>query len=213
MCSNLMTSCCNPQAKPSGEVIPVHNNQGSCRLWECNRLSVMTCFAFVFGLGSAYMVYCFTCNGRQKTPPHQRPSLTSLTFQCHPDVRAIPNDAPIIASHGMAGLADPMISVNYIKENLRELGVSQVDLALVHRPCQPHQTKDPVAANNALWKGMQMALKMGLTRSIGVSNYVQKDLEALDQTVQPAVNQCDMSIKTHDDATIAYCQSKGIVYV
>ena len=80
-----------------------------------------------------------------------------------------------------------------------------MDLALVHRPCQPKQTKDAKAANNALWKGMQMALKMGLTRAIGVSNYAHTDLEALDQTVIPSVNQCQMSIKTHDDTTIAYC--------
>ena len=28
----------------------------------------------------------------------------------------------------------------------------------------------------------------------------------------PAVNQCDMSLKNHDDATIAYCQSHNITY-
>lgn len=109
--------------------------------------------------------------------------------------------------------ADPMIAVNYIKENLRELGIAQVDLALVHRPCQSHQTKDPVASNNALWKGMQMALAQNLTLAIGVSNYEKKDLEALDRTgAVPAVNQCDMSVTKHDDETIAYCQANGIVY-
>ena len=109
--------------------------------------------------------------------------------------------------------ADPMIAVNYIKENLRELGIAQADLALVHRPCQPHQTKDPTAANNALWKGMQMAMAQNLTLAIGVSNYEKADLEALDQTgAVPAVNQCDMSVTKHDDETIAYCQANGIVY-
>jgi len=109
--------------------------------------------------------------------------------------------------------ADPSIAVNYIKENLKELGVVYVDLALVHRPCQPHQTSDPVAANNALWKGMQQALALNLTRAIGVSNYAKADLEALDTSaVVPAVNQCDMSVEKHDDETIAHCQSKGIIY-
>ena len=30
--------------------------------------------------------------------------------------------------------------------------------------------------------------------------------------VPPALNQCQMSIGSHDDATIAYCQSKNITY-
>eukprot|EP00947_MAST-08B_sp_MAST-8B-sp1_P002125 g2125.t1 len=108
---------------------------------------------------------------------------------------------------------DPMVALNYIKENLKELGVDQVDLALVHRPCQPSQTADPAASNNALWKGMQMALKMNLTRAIGVSNYKAADLEALDMSgAVPAVNQCQMSIKVHDEESIAYCQKHGIMY-
>lgn len=108
---------------------------------------------------------------------------------------------------------DPMIALNYIKENLRELGVAQVDLALVHRPCQPKQTKDPVASNNALWKGVQMALAQNLTRAIGVSNYKAADLKLLDTSkATPAVNQCDMSIKQHDDVSIAYCQAHNIYY-
>ena len=47
---------------------------------------------------------------------------------------------------------------NYMLDNLRQLGMKYVDLALVHRPCGPssHPPKDPVASNNALWKGMQM---------------------------------------------------------
>lgn len=120
---------------------------------------------------------------------------------------------------------DPDIPVRYIKENLKELQIDQVDLALLHRPCQASQTKDPVASNNALWKGMQKALEMGLVRAIGVSNYRTADLKALDQTVLPAVNQCRMGIAfppgtwgllpkgmAHDDDTIDYCQSKGILY-
>ena len=112
--------------------------------------------------------------------------------------------------------ADPMIAFNYIKENLKELDVEYVDLALVHRPCQAKQTSDPTASNNALWKGMQMALAANLTRAIGVSNYAEADLKALDMTTHtPAVNQASMSLTGgHDDATIAFCQahSPPIVY-
>lgn len=109
----------------------------------------------------------------------------------------------------------PMIAYNYVKDNLRQLGVEQVDLALIHRPCGPSKfpPKDAVASNNALWKGMQMVLKDGLARAIGVSNYAAADLKALDMSkAVPAVNQCQMSVEVHDDESIAYSQSKGIVY-
>ena len=29
---------------------------------------------------------------------------------------------------------------------------------------------------------------------------------------QPAVNQCELCVGTHDDATIEFCKEKGIVY-
>jgi len=60
---------------------------------------------------------------------------------------------------------------------------------------------------------MQTVLAANLTRSIGVSNYDTKDLTAIASVgVKPAVNQCRMTIKSHDDATIAYCKANGIVY-
>ena len=73
-----------------------------------------------------------------------------------------------------------------------------VDLALVHHPCGPGArapSKDPdgVASNNALWEGMQRALKDGLTRAIGISNFNAKQIQAMDTSkAMPAVNQCQM---------------------
>jgi diketogulonate reductase-like aldo/keto reductase len=133
---------------------------------------------------------------------------------------APPRDSLFITSKIPAGFGnatdcdpDPSISLRYVQENLRELGIKQLDLVLVHRPCQSSQTKDPAASNNALWKGVQQALAMGLTRAIGVSNYRAADLKALDTSgATPSVNQCSMSLQQHDDETIDYCQGAGIVY-
>jgi len=108
--------------------------------------------------------------------------------------------------------ADPSIAIRYAQENLRELGVDYVDLLLLHAPCGIRQkVPDANAANAALWKGMQQVLAMNLTRAIGVSNYKSHDLKALPAPV-PAVNQCEMGVKKHDDATIKYCQETGILY-
>jgi diketogulonate reductase-like aldo/keto reductase len=135
-------------------------------------------------------------------------------------IKSVPRSSIFLTTKVPAGFgnktdcaADPNVALNYVRENLKELGVDQVDLALVHRPCQRSQTSDPAAANNALWKGMQQALALNLTRAIGVSNYKKADLEALDMGgAVPSVNQCQMSVTHHDDESIAYCQSKGIVF-
>jgi len=110
------------------------------------------------------------------------------------------------------------VAFNYAKENLRELGVTYVDLLLLHSPCFTHWNqkhkmppKDPVASNAALWRGMVKALNANLTRAIGVSSYTIEQLEAL-PAPKPSVNQCNSGVSTHDDATIAYCQNHNIIY-
>jgi diketogulonate reductase-like aldo/keto reductase len=130
----------------------------------------------------------------------------------------IPRESVFITSKIPAGFgnstdckADPEIAIRYAKENVRELGVDYVDLLLLHAPCGIRQGKDDFAANAALWKGMAQVLAMNLTRAIGVSNYQSKQLEALPKPV-PAVNQCQMGVKKHDDATINYCEKNNILY-
>jgi len=114
--------------------------------------------------------------------------------------------------------ADPEVARWYLAQNLAALKVDYVDLVLLHGPCQlAPGIKDPDAANNALWSGLEAALASGSTRSIGVSNYKTAQLQALRGSV-PAVNQCEMSVTGsfgqpgHDDDTIAYCQSHNITY-
>ena len=117
--------------------------------------------------------------------------------------------------------ADPEITLRYVRENLRELGVDQVDLVLIHRPCQPAGSSrgpvppgtTPAQANQALWDGARRALELNLTRSIGVSNYAKADLEALDMSgAVPSINQCLLNVQQHDDETMAFCEQHGIQY-
>lgn len=115
---------------------------------------------------------------------------------------------------------DPEAALQYVREDLLQLGVDHVDLVILHGPCELMNVSDPAASNNALWTGLQQALAQGLTRAIGVSNYNAEQLTALNGPA-PAVNQCFMSINgtgffppflARDEPTIAYCQAKGIVY-
>jgi len=109
-------------------------------------------------------------------------------------------------------LPDPQIVMRYMRDNLAQLGVSKVDLALLHHPCSKGNGSEP-EIDSTLWKGMLQAQKEGLVTSIGVSNYDSTQLANVDWSgTVPAINQCHMSIGKHDDTTIAYCQAHGIQY-
>lgn len=157
----------------------------------------------------------------------------------------VPRDSVFITTKVPAGLGlfsgsatldcslDPNRSLAVLRQDLAQLEVDHVDLVLLHAPCElcSECTVDPAAANAAQWAGLQTALKLGLTRAIGVSNYNVSHLKALSAapttTVAPAVNQCQMSIngsqfclpngrclhgRGHDDEALAYCLAHGITY-
>jgi diketogulonate reductase-like aldo/keto reductase len=114
---------------------------------------------------------------------------------------------------------DPNVSLKYVNDTLNQLGVSYVDLVLLHAPCSSFDppVSDPTKSDNALWQGLVQAKALGLTRAIGVSNYNSKQLMSLEGPT-PAVNQGPLSITGfwgkpgHDDATIAYCAANNIVF-
>ena len=100
-------------------------------------------------------------------------------------------------------------ALSQVKQDISELGVSQLDLVLLHAPCLS------TSSNLKLWQGLEQALAQNLTRAIGVSNYNKKQLAALmaaGAKVKPSVNQCHLSISHHADDDIAYCKEQGIVY-
>ena len=99
-------------------------------------------------------------------------------------------------------------SYDWVKRNLVELGVEQIDLVLLHAPCRKR------ARNIEQWRGLERALDEGLTRAIGVSNYNKADLALLlsEARVPPAVNQCEMNLEDRDDEAIAFAQANNITY-
>jgi diketogulonate reductase-like aldo/keto reductase len=114
--------------------------------------------------------------------------------------------------------ADPSVVMRYMKENLDQLGLDHVDLALLHHPCTKGSRanpsgKDEPKIDGALWKGLLQAQAAGMVKSIGISNYKAADIQGVDWgETKPAVNQCHLSIGSHDDETIAYCIKEGITY-
>jgi len=90
--------------------------------------------------------------------------------------------------------------------NLDELGLSYVDLLLIHRP-------PPDGAGEELWEGLIQAKEDGLTRDIGVSNYGVPLIESLidfsDEV--PVVNQIEWSPFGHSEEMLRYCTERDII--
>ena len=111
-------------------------------------------------------------------------------------------------------------TLQYIKKDLQQLGLEYVDLVLIHSPCCTgfpsggcaHATSTDI---QDAWKGMMDAKSLNLALSIGVSNFLEKDLQPileLKDAIKPALNQCEMYVGAHDDDTRRFCQSHGITY-
>ena len=111
----------------------------------------------------------------------------------------------------------------FVKEDLKEMSLDYADLILIHSPCtrgfpgSPSCTGRDASKILDTWRGLEDALAANLTRAIGVSNFVESDLNAIlnanpkPKTI-PAVNQCSMSVGNHDDATRAFCKAHSITY-
>ena len=111
-------------------------------------------------------------------------------------------------------------TLRYIKKDLQQLGLEYVDLVLIHSPCYTgfpsggcaHATSADI---QDAWKGMMDAKSLNLALSIGVSNFLEKDIQPildLKDAIKPALNQCEMYVGAHDDDTRRFCQSHGITY-
>ena len=113
-----------------------------------------------------------------------------------------------VATHLAGGDGTTQSAMQKIKDDLQQLQTSQIDLLLLHFPCEKQEQ------NKAVWKALQMAHSVDLARAIGVSNFAKADLDAVASLggQQPALNQCSMSIGSHDDATIKLCKSRNITY-
>jgi methylglyoxal/glyoxal reductase len=92
-----------------------------------------------------------------------------------------------------------------IDRSLRRLGVERVDLYLVHWPFPQ--------LYESTWRGMERALADGLTRAIGVCNFLPEHLEALRAVsgASPVVDQVEHHPWLQQPALREYCRKHDIV--
>ena len=94
-----------------------------------------------------------------------------------------------------------------VKDDLKQLGLAQADIILLHNPTTKGENAKQYAA-------LEQALAMNLTRAIGISDFSTSQVSDLLETakVVPAVHQAKMSVGSTDDANIAFCQAHNITY-
>lgn len=104
-----------------------------------------------------------------------------------------------------------------IDASLKKLQVSYIDMLLIHSP-QPwsevNQSSNRYLKENIqVYKAMEDALQQGKVKSIGVSNFLQEDLENILQhtTIKPIVNQILCHISNTPHALIEYCKQNDIL--
>lgn len=99
------------------------------------------------------------------------------------------------------------------ERSLNDLGLSYLDLYLIHWPASPHQFADWKQINADTWRAMEKLLRNGMVRAIGVSNFMPHHLEALleSATVTPAVNQIEFHPGYTQPECVAFCRDHGIL--
>lgn len=111
-----------------------------------------------------------------------------------------------------------------LKQTLKDLGLDYVDMYLIHWPFGfkegdglfPKDADDNFVFSDVdyldTWKGMEEASKLGLSKSIGISNFNSEQIERILSvaTIPPATNQIEVAPYLANAKLVDYCQSKGI---
>jgi alcohol dehydrogenase (NADP+) len=111
-----------------------------------------------------------------------------------------------------------------IKKTLTDLQLDYLDLFLIHWPiavkpgilfpntADDYQTLAEVPLT-ATWQGMEAALKQGLCKHIGVSNFSQQKINTVIEKAnhKPEVNQIECHPYLQQNDLLAYCRSQDIL--
>lgn len=128
---------------------------------------------------------------------------------------SVPRDELFVSTKLGAEIKDYDDAVAAIDGSLEKMGLDTIDLMLIHSP-QPwddFRGGDYSEGNRLAWRAMEEAYEAGKLRSIGVSNFLQEDLDRLldGANVVPHVNQLLVHAGNTPVDLLDYCEGKGIV--
>ncbi|QCR32484.1 aldo/keto reductase [Lysinibacillus sp. SGAir0095] len=103
-----------------------------------------------------------------------------------------------------------------INESLEKMGLDYVDLMIIHSP-QPwvefREEKRYFQENKEVWKAMEDAYKSGKVKAIGLSNFLQDDIDNILASceIKPMVNQVLAHVSNTPFELIEFCQKNDIL--
>lgn len=119
----------------------------------------------------------------------------------------------------------PELVVGACKKTLSDLGLDYLDLYLIHWPMAfkegdglfPMDKDGKMLFSDAdyldTWKSMEECVKMGLVKSIGVSNFNSEQLDRLLAVakIKPVTNQIEVHPCLNQSKLISYCKERDIL--
>ncbi|XP_027125634.2 protein REDOX 2 [Coffea arabica] len=117
--------------------------------------------------------------------------------------------------------ADHDLVLPALKQTLGKLGLEYLDLYLVHWPVRVKHgaekfnfAKDEILPFDihGTWQAMEECTKLGLTKSIGLSNFTREKICKLLEiaTIPPAVNQVEMNVGWQQRKLVPFAKERGI---
>lgn len=128
----------------------------------------------------------------------------------------IPRDEIFITSKVAAEHKSYESAAKSIDDTLKLMGLDYLDMMIIHSP-QPwkevNQSENRYKKENQeVWRALEDALEAGKLRAIGVSNFLEEDVQNILKTarIKPQVNQILAHISNTPLDLIRYCQNEGI---
>ena len=127
----------------------------------------------------------------------------------------VPREQLFVASKVAAENKTYESAMASIDETLEKMGLEYLDQMIIHSP-QPwaefRVEKRYFEENKQVWRALEDAQAAGKVRVIGVSNFLQDDLENIlsDCRVKPMVNQILLHISNTNSELLAFCKQQGI---
>ena len=127
----------------------------------------------------------------------------------------IPREDLFVSTKLAAEIKNYDEAVKAINGSLETMGLDYVDLMLIHSP-QPwgdFRGGDYSEGNRQAWRALEEAYQAGKIRAIGVSNFLESDLNnILDScSVKPLVNQLLVHVGNTPHELLSFCASNDIL--